>query len=63
MSALVRTYSSGRVLKLHAPNTNNAPRCGGGRGGKAIAAWQTDFGAVNCLRCLLLNNPKPKSTP
>lgn len=31
------------------------PLCGGGRDGRSVAAWNTDFGglqALNCKRCI-----------
>jgi hypothetical protein len=60
MLALTRPANSDhrRKLKGHIAHRNGAgvrPLCGGGRGGKAIHAWDADFmgiAAVTCKRCL-----------
>jgi len=51
MTFLIKISTQGRTMKVHEVNGENRPVCGGGRGGRAVKAWQSDIGPANCKRC------------
>jgi hypothetical protein len=45
-----------KQLRVHATNDAGRPLCGGGHLARLADAWQTDLAAVNCERCLAIQN-------